>query len=88
MLDGTFLAVRTAYRDDCNEARTATAIPSKVAPGPPGDGKPHVVLARKYRPSTFANLIGQEPMVRTLKNAFQSSRIAQAYMFTGVNDAL
>ncbi len=42
------------------------------------------VLARKYRPSSFDDLIGQEPMVRTLRNAFASDRIAQAYMLTGV----
>jgi DNA polymerase-3 subunit gamma/tau len=42
------------------------------------------VLARKYRPQTFDDLIGQEPMVRTLTNAFASGRIAHAYMLTGV----
>jgi DNA polymerase-3 subunit gamma/tau len=42
------------------------------------------VLARKYRPRTFADLIGQEAMVRTLVNAFATGRIAQAYMLTGV----
>ncbi|RUM99240.1 DNA polymerase III subunit gamma/tau [Pseudaminobacter arsenicus] len=42
------------------------------------------VLARKYRPSDFSSLIGQEPMVRTLTNAFASGRIAQAWMLTGV----
>ncbi len=42
------------------------------------------VLARKYRPKNFADLIGQEAMVRTLTNAFTSGRIAQAYMLTGV----
>src|SRR6476660_7715626 len=42
------------------------------------------VLARKYRPKTFGELIGQEAMVRTLTNAFASGRIAQAYMLTGV----
>ncbi|MEM6499322.1 MAG: DNA polymerase III subunit gamma/tau [Pseudomonadota bacterium] len=42
------------------------------------------VLARKYRPSSFDDLIGQEPMVRTLTNAFATNRIAQAYMLTGV----
>ena len=44
----------------------------------------HAALARKYRPKIFAELIGQEAMVRTLKNAFSSGRIAQAYMLTGV----
>ncbi len=42
------------------------------------------VLARKYRPATFADLIGQEPMVRTLKNAFAADRIAQAFIMTGI----
>ena len=42
------------------------------------------VLARKYRPTTFADLIGQEPMVRTLSNAFELGRIHQAYLLTGV----
>ena len=42
------------------------------------------VLARKYRPADFSGLIGQEPMVRTLTNAFATGRIAQAWMLTGV----
>jgi len=42
------------------------------------------VLARKYRPADFSSLIGQEPMVRTLTNAFSTGRIAQAWMLTGV----
>ena len=42
------------------------------------------VLARKYRPETFADLVGQEAMVRTLKNAFAASRIAQAFVMTGI----
>jgi DNA polymerase-3 subunit gamma/tau len=42
------------------------------------------VLARKYRPQTFADLIGQDAMVQTLANAFSTNRIAQAYVLTGV----
>ncbi|KAA6205705.1 MAG: DNA polymerase III subunit gamma/tau [Candidatus Tokpelaia sp.] len=42
------------------------------------------VLARKYRPQNFSDLIGQEPMIRTLTNAFDMGRIAQAWMLTGV----
>jgi len=42
------------------------------------------VFARKYRPATFADLIGQEAMVRTLKNAFATDRIAHAFIMTGV----
>jgi DNA polymerase-3 subunit gamma/tau len=45
---------------------------------------PYRVLARKYRPGTFAALIGQEPMVRTLKNAIDSGRLAHAFVLTGV----
>ncbi len=47
-------------------------------------GAPYVVLARKYRPATFDDLIGQDAMVTTLKNAFATDRIAQGYMLTGV----
>jgi len=50
----------------------------------PGAAKPYVVLARKYRPSSFEDLIGQAAMVTTLRNAFASGRIAQGYMLTGV----
>jgi len=46
--------------------------------------KAYRVLARKYRPQDFSGLIGQEPMVRTLTNAFASGRIAQGWMLTGV----
>nr|WP_268793831.1 DNA polymerase III subunit gamma/tau [Roseovarius indicus] len=42
------------------------------------------VLARKYRPETFADLVGQDAMVRTLKNAFKADRIAQAFIMTGI----
>ena len=57
----------------------------KTRPAPKaGAPKPYVVLARKYRPQTFDDLIGQEAMVKTLRNAFASGRIAQGYMLTGV----
>lgn len=46
--------------------------------------KPYVVLARRYRPATFDDLIGQSAMVTTLRNAFALGRIAQGYMLTGV----
>ncbi len=45
---------------------------------------PYRVLARKYRPTRFADLIGQEAMVRTLSNAIASGRIAHAFVLTGV----
>jgi DNA polymerase-3 subunit gamma/tau len=56
--------------------------------GAPADAPPiadaYQVLARKYRPQTFEDLIGQEAMVRTLRNAFATGRIAHAFMLTGV----
>ena len=42
------------------------------------------MLARKYRPSSFADLIGQDAMVRTISNAFETGRIPQAWILTGV----
>ncbi|MFT5159143.1 MAG: DNA polymerase-3 subunit gamma/tau [Paracoccaceae bacterium] len=48
------------------------------------DQKSYQVLARKYRPATFADLVGQDAMVRTLKNAFEADRIAHAFVMTGV----
>jgi DNA polymerase-3 subunit gamma/tau len=48
------------------------------------DAPAYQVLARKYRPQTFADLIGQDAMVRTLKNAFAADRIAQAFVMTGI----
>jgi DNA polymerase-3 subunit gamma/tau len=71
------------------------AVPAVAAPtplvaeapsAPPSEeaGAAYTVLARKYRPRTFEDLIGQEAMVRTLANAFSSGRIAHAFMLTGV----
>jgi len=51
---------------------------------PPAPAQPYRVLARKYRPSDFTGLIGQEALVRTLSNAFATGRIAHAFMLTGV----
>jgi len=52
--------------------------------GQPDAAKPYRVLARKYRPSSFEDLIGQEAMVRTVSNAFETGRIPQAWILTGV----
>ena len=51
---------------------------------PPAAAAHYTVIARKYRPSSFAELIGHDTLVRTLKNAFESGRIAHAFMLTGV----
>lgn len=59
--------------------------PSLIGDEPPSSQKGvYQVLARKYRPSDFTGLIGQETLVKTLTNAFASGRIAHAFMLTGV----
>jgi DNA polymerase-3 subunit gamma/tau len=50
----------------------------------PGRASPYRVLARKYRPQSFAELIGQDAMVKTLANAIERGRIAHAFLLTGV----
>src|SRR5690242_13088475 len=60
----------------------APAAPPK-APAAPAT-QPYRVLARKYRPQTFAELIGQESMVQTLANAIRRDRLAHAFLMTGV----
>ena len=57
-----------------------------ASPSPPAAATDdaYTVIARKYRPRSFDDLIGQEAMVRTLKNAFSTGRIAHAFMLTGV----
>ncbi|MBF0094011.1 MAG: DNA polymerase III subunit gamma/tau [Alphaproteobacteria bacterium] len=61
-----------------------TDSPSPPESGPESGKAQYRVLARKYRPTTFSGLVGQETLVRTLTNAIQSGRIAQAYVLTGV----
>ena len=53
-------------------------------PQKPASASPYRVLARKYRPQTFAELIGQDAMVKTLANAIERGRIAHAFLLTGV----
>ncbi len=77
------------FEDDDN---AALPEPPPSGPGLFGDAPPepapqaaaYRVLARKYRPTSFADLIGQEAMVRTLRNAFAMGRVAHAFMLTGV----
>ncbi len=52
--------------------------------GAPAAGQHYRVLARKYRPSSFEDLIGQDAVVRTVSNAFETGRIPQAWILTGV----
>jgi DNA polymerase III subunit gamma/tau len=81
--------VRDENTDDMF-APASAAVTNEPAPAAPpsdahrNDGEAYTVLARKYRPKTFEDLIGQEAMVRTLTNAFATGRIAHAFMLTGV----
>ncbi len=71
--------------DEPAEPLSATSLLPPIAPATTAPATAaYVVLARKYRPQSFDDLIGQEAMVTTLRNAFSSDRIAQGYMLTGV----
>jgi DNA polymerase-3 subunit gamma/tau len=81
------------FQDDPVEQDDAPPVPEgpglfgdalPVALPEPVHATPYRVLARKYRPTTFDDLIGQEAMVRTLRNAFAVGRVAHAFMLTGV----
>jgi DNA polymerase-3 subunit gamma/tau len=66
-------------------APTGPGLFGDPEPAPPViTATPYRVLARKYRPTTFDDMIGQETMVRTLRNAFAAGRVAHAFMLTGV----
>jgi DNA polymerase III subunit gamma/tau len=60
------------------------ALGLDVPKAPANVASPYRVLARKYRPQTFAGLIGQDAMVTTLANAIERDRIAHAFLLTGV----
>ena len=69
---------------DDTEAPSLGLGPAPSAPAGDAKSADYKVLARKYRPSDFTGLIGQEALVRTLSNAFATGRIAHAFMLTGV----
>ena len=69
---------------DTSDMFGAPAGPAPAAPVAEGPAPAYQVLARKYRPRRFEDLIGQQAMVRTLTNAFATGRIAHAFMLTGV----
>jgi DNA polymerase-3 subunit gamma/tau len=65
-------------------AATSPAAPVALSQPAGSSGQAYRVLARKYRPQTFSELIGQEAMVRTLANAIARDRLAHAFLMTGV----
>src|SRR6478752_2695932 len=67
--------------DPAEEPGLGLDLPERLAPAA---SSPYRVLARKYRPQTFAELIGQDAMVKTLANAIARDRIAHAFLLTGV----
>ncbi|HYZ25242.1 MAG TPA: DNA polymerase III subunit gamma/tau [Rhodopila sp.] len=71
-------------QDDLPPAPDGPGLFGDAPPAEPAHATPYRVLARKYRPTTFDDLIGQEAMVRTLRNAFAVGRVAHAFMLTGV----
>ena len=79
------------FQDDPPEADSAAGrrkVPGcsamRCRSAPPVHAAAYRVLARKYRPTSFDDLIGQEAMVRILRNAFATGRVAHAFMLTGV----
>jgi DNA polymerase-3 subunit gamma/tau len=74
------------FGDPAPPAPAAAATEAEAAPVAPPEpaAVPYRVLARKYRPTSFAELIGQEALVRTLRNAFAQNRVPHAFLLTGV----
>ncbi|SIN92084.1 DNA polymerase-3 subunit gamma/tau [Parasphingorhabdus marina DSM 22363] len=68
---------------DSPDIFAAGGVEAPAAPAPSAN-QPYRVLARKYRPSSFAELIGQDAMVQTLGNAIRRDRLAHAFLMTGV----
>ena len=68
---------------DSHDIFAATGVDAPEQPAP-GAVQPYRVLARKYRPSKFSELIGQDAMVQTLGNAIKRDRLAHAFLMTGV----
>jgi DNA polymerase-3 subunit gamma/tau len=70
--------------DESPEASFDLGLDIPEQPQKPPSASPYRVLARKYRPQTFSELIGQDAMVKTLANAIERGRIAHAFLLTGV----
>ncbi|WP_082660191.1 DNA polymerase III subunit gamma/tau [Sphingopyxis sp. H050] len=70
--------------DSADDEPTMLGMDLPETPAPAASSGPYRVLARKYRPQTFAELIGQDAMVKTLGNAIARDRLAHAFLMTGV----
>lgn len=75
--------LNSAVMSDSQDIFAATGVNAPEQPAP-GAAQPYRVLARKYRPSKFSELIGQDAMVQTLGNAIKRDRLAHAFLMTGV----
>jgi DNA polymerase III subunit gamma/tau len=62
---------------------SSTVANTEVTPAEGSPARPYVVVARRYRPQTFAELIGQEHVAQALSNAISTQRVGHAYLFTG-----
>ncbi|MDB5479429.1 MAG: polymerase subunit gamma/tau, partial [Caulobacteraceae bacterium] len=80
------LDIESTARDENTADMFGAPQDASVADAPAAGSAPvpYTVIARKYRPRNFDDLIGQQAMVRTLTNAFATGRIAHAFMLTGV----
>ena len=71
--------------NDATSQSSSSEPAFELGPTPAAEtGASYRVLARKYRPATLEDLIGQDAMVRTISNAFETGRIPQAWILTGV----
>ncbi|WP_375291853.1 DNA polymerase III subunit gamma/tau [Qipengyuania sp.] len=70
--------------DEAVDGQVRAPDPDPSSAAAPDPAQPYRVLARKYRPQTFSELIGQDAMVRTLANAIKRDRLAHAFLMTGV----
>ena len=64
-------------------AKRKAPEPKNEGTSPPQAGAEYTVLARRYRPQQFSDLVGQEAVAQALINALQSNRVAHAYLVTG-----
>src|SRR5687768_4370561 len=70
--------------DDSPDSAPGHGLDLPEVPAPAAASGAYRVLARKYRPQSFSELIGQDAMVQTLANAIERGRIAHAFLLTGV----